>query len=217
MPVLQIRILKLMVLIGTKALSTNKRQSWHSCPLGNPSSSQPPQQHPQHTHTLTSRGCCMSLLPQGEGNVGIIAKEACSAQAQHLGMGVRAGILDWSAYPASYLLVSTTSSDQSTQGLWLKLQVGIPESPGERPETGFYPTLLLPSTSQHSTVTQWPRICCCCLVPQSCPTLSMGFPRQENWSGLPFPSPGDLSGPGIESGSPVLWAGSLPSEPPSHS
>ena len=42
MPVLQIRILKLMVLIGTKALSTNKRQSWHSCPLGNPSSSQPP-------------------------------------------------------------------------------------------------------------------------------------------------------------------------------
>ena len=28
--------------------------------------------------------------------------------------------------------------------------------------------------------------------------LSMGFPRQENWSGLPFPSPGDLPDPGIE-------------------
>ena len=28
--------------------------------------------------------------------------------------------------------------------------------------------------------------------------LSMGFSRQEGWSGLPFPSPGDLSGPGIE-------------------
>ena len=28
--------------------------------------------------------------------------------------------------------------------------------------------------------------------------LSMGFPRQEYWSGLPYPSPGDLSNPGIE-------------------
>ena len=32
--------------------------------------------------------------------------------------------------------------------------------------------------------------------------LSMGFPRQEYWSGLPFPSPGDLPDPGIETGSP---------------
>ena len=34
--------------------------------------------------------------------------------------------------------------------------------------------------------------------------LSMGFSRQEYWSGLPFPSPGDLPNPGIEPGSPVL-------------
>ena len=34
--------------------------------------------------------------------------------------------------------------------------------------------------------------------------LSMGFPRQEYWSELPFPSPGDLPDPGIESGSPAL-------------
>ena len=34
--------------------------------------------------------------------------------------------------------------------------------------------------------------------------LSMGFPRQEYWSGLPFPSPGDLPDPGIEQASPVL-------------
>ena len=34
--------------------------------------------------------------------------------------------------------------------------------------------------------------------------LSMGFPRQEYWSGLPFPSPEDLPDPGIESGSPAL-------------
>ena len=36
--------------------------------------------------------------------------------------------------------------------------------------------------------------------------LSMGFSRQEYWSGLPFPSPGDLPDPGIEPGSPALWA-----------
>ena len=44
--------------------------------------------------------------------------------------------------------------------------------------------------------------------------LSMGFPRQEHWSGLPFPSPGDLLDPGMEHGSPMLQADSLPSEPP---
>ena len=42
--------------------------------------------------------------------------------------------------------------------------------------------------------------------------LSMGFSRQEYWSGLPFPSPGDLPNPGIEPGSPALQADSLPSE-----
>ena len=36
--------------------------------------------------------------------------------------------------------------------------------------------------------------------------LSMGFPRQEYWSGLPFPSPGDLPSPGIEPTSPVFPA-----------
>ena len=34
--------------------------------------------------------------------------------------------------------------------------------------------------------------------------LSVGFSRREYWSGLPFPSPGDLPDPGIESGSPTL-------------
>ena len=42
---------------------------------------------------------------------------------------------------------------------------------------------------------------------------SMGFSRQEYWSGLPFPSPGDLPDPGIEPGSPTLQADTLPSEP----
>ena len=44
--------------------------------------------------------------------------------------------------------------------------------------------------------------------------LSMGFPRQELWSGLPFPPPGDLPDPGIEFKSPVFQVDSLPSEPP---
>ena len=40
----------------------------------------------------------------------------------------------------------------------------------------------------------------------------MGFSRQEYWSGLPFPSPGDLPDPGIEPGSPALQADTLTSE-----
>ena len=44
--------------------------------------------------------------------------------------------------------------------------------------------------------------------------LSMGFSREEYWSGLPFPSPGDLPNPGIAPRSPVLQEDSLPSEPP---
>ena len=65
----------------------------------------------------------------------------------------------------------------------------------------------------------------CCLVAQLCLTifaapwtiacqapLCMGFPRQEYWSGLPFPSPGDLPDPGIESRSPTLLEDSLLSE-----
>ena len=43
---------------------------------------------------------------------------------------------------------------------------------------------------------------------------SMEFSRQEHWSGLPFPSPGDLPDPGIKPRSPALQADPLPSEPP---
>ena len=64
------------------------------------------------------------------------------------------------------------------------------------------------------------------LVAKLCPTLatswtvacqaplSMRFSRQEYWSGLAFPSPGDLPDPGIEPGSPALEADALTSEPP---
>ena len=43
---------------------------------------------------------------------------------------------------------------------------------------------------------------------------SMGSSRQEYWSGLPFPSPGDLLDPGIKARSPALQAEALTSEPP---
>ena len=43
---------------------------------------------------------------------------------------------------------------------------------------------------------------------------SMGFSRQEYWSGLPFPSPGNLPNPGIEPRSPTFQADALTSEPP---
>ena len=66
-------------------------------------------------------------------------------------------------------------------------------------------------------------------VAQSCPTLcdpidvayqappSMGFSWQEYWSGLPFPSPGDLPNPGTEPRSPTFQADALTSEPPGKS
>ena len=74
----------------------------------------------------------------------------------------------------------------------------------------------------------WPAPCCAvlCLGARSCPTLatpqtaahqaslSMGFSRQEDWSGLPCPPPGDLPNPGIKLRSPALQVDSLPSEPP---
>ena len=45
-------------------------------------------------------------------------------------------------------------------------------------------------------------------------SLSMGFPRQEYWSGLPLPSPGDLPDPGIKPVSPASACGFFTTEPP---
>ena len=47
-------------------------------------------------------------------------------------------------------------------------------------------------------------------------SLSMGFPRQECWNGLPFPSPGDLPDPGIEPASPALAGECFSTVPPGH-
>ena len=72
-----------------------------------------------------------------------------------------------------------------------------------------------------------PQAFCVCLVAQSCPSLcnpmdcivhqpplSMGFSRQEYWSGSPFPSPGDLPNPGIKPRSPALVGEFFTIEPP---
>ena len=66
--------------------------------------------------------------------------------------------------------------------------------------------------------------CCCSLITKSClilcnptddnPPLSMGFSRQEYWSRLQFPSPGDLSDPGTEPKSPELAGRFFITEPP---
>ena len=70
---------------------------------------------------------------------------------------------------------------------------------------------------------------CVCSVTQSCLTLcdpmdysppgssAHGILQARNWSGLPFPSPGDLPNPGIKPRSPALQADALTSEPPGKS
>ena len=69
-------------------------------------------------------------------------------------------------------------------------------------------------------------VLCCCVITKSCLTLAtpltiahqvplpMGFPRQEYWSGLPFPSPGDIPDPEIEPKSPALACKFFTTEPP---
>ena len=77
------------------------------------------------------------------------------------------------------------------------------------------------SLSEESEVAQWKKakslsrvwLLATPLVAYQAPQ-SMEFSRQEYWSGLPFPSPGDLPNSGIEPRSPMLQADALPSEPP---
>ena len=90
---------------------------------------------------------------------------------------------------------------------------GLPfPSPGDLPHPGIKPrspTLqadTLPSELCLTLETPWTIAC------QT--RLSMGFPRQEYWSGLPFPSPGIFPDPGTEPRSTVLQEDSLPSKPP---
>ena len=83
----------------------------------------------------------------------------------------------------------------------------------------------LPSMGLHRVGHDWSDLAAAAAVPKLCPTsvipwtvalqahLSLGFSRQEYWSGLPFPSPGDHPNPGIKPRSPALKSDSLPYEP----
>ena len=73
--------------------------------------------------------------------------------------------------------------------------------------------LLLKLESESEVAQSCPTLCDLWTVTHQAP-LSMGFSRQEYWSGLPFPSPGDLPDPGIEPRSPTLQADALTSAPP---
>ena len=68
------------------------------------------------------------------------------------------------------------------------------------------PSVCLRSVMSDSFTTPW-------TVAHQAPP-SMGFPRQEYWSELPFPSPGDLLDPGIEPRSPALEGKFFTTEPP---
>ena len=111
------------------------------------------------------------------------------------------------------------------QGYWS----GLPFSPpGDLLDQGSNPHLLhwqgdsLSLSHQSVPINKYFSQFSCSVVSDSCVTpwtvahqapLSMGFPRQEYWSVLPFPSPGDLPDPGIEARSLALQAEFLLSEP----
>ena len=92
----------------------------------------------------------------------------------------------------------------------------------------FISDLFSPKTCPYLIELMYPVHGICCSVAKLCLTLllphglttghqvppSMRFPRQEYWSGLPFPLLGDLPDPGIKPMSPALQADSLPTEPP---
>ena len=69
------------------------------------------------------------------------------------------------------------------------------------------------NTGSEVIVIQWCPALCGSMEPCQAP-LSREFSRQGYWSGLPFPNPWDLPYAGIEPGSPILQADSLPFEPP---
>ena len=104
---------------------------------------------------------------------------------------------------------------------WVRLHAPNAGSPGSVPGWG----IKIPQAAKKKKK----RNKCYIKLPQSCPTLCNamvcnppgssvhGFPRKEYWSGLPFPSPGDLLNPGMEPTSlvsPALQADSSPAEPP---
>jgi len=88
---------------------------------------------------------------------------------------------------------------------------GQPDTRTQKNEAVHLPT---PYTKIHSKCKNWNhKLATPWTVAHQAPP-SMGFSRQEYWSGVPFPSPEDLPDPGINTRSPALQADALTSEPP---
>ena len=96
---------------------------------------------------------------------------------------------------------------------------GLPcPPPGDLPDPGIElmsPALQADSLPSEPPGKPWVLVVCVCVCVCVCMCVCGSvISRQEYWSGLPFPSPGDLPDPGIELMSPALQADSLPPEPP---
>ena len=121
---------------------------------------------------------------------------------------------------SAWALLTTSRLGNAHGGCWICVCCLAGEQEGQFNPQG--PALGSLGTEGFTFHWERPCCCCCCLIIHSCPTLcsswtiacqaplSMGFPRQEFWSGLPFPSPGDLPNLGIKLKSPAWQADSLP-------
>ena len=96
---------------------------------------------------------------------------------------------------------------RGTENHYRPISIGLSPRPLPMPDTKLRCIVLLCQSSSCAQLfaTSWAAAC------QAPP--SMGFSKQEYWSGLPFPSLGDLPNPGMESRSPTWQADSLPFEP----
>ena len=118
-----------------------------------------------------------------------------------------------SATPWTAALQAPLSMEFSKQEYWSGLPFPFP---GDLPDSGIESGSPALAGEFFTTNTTWETVRLFATpwtVAYHAPP-SMGFSSQECWSGLPFPSPGDLPDPGIEPGSPTLQADALPSEPP---
>ena len=105
--------------------------------------------------------------------------------------------------------------------IWIQARSGVAHFHKKHPVHSFWHKVVpyIPETMKSETVVkQWKQSCLTLCDPMDCSLAhappSMGFCRQEYWSGLPCPPPGDLAHPGIKARSPALEANSIPSEPP---
>ena len=158
---------------------------------------------------FSPRTCCLGCFTQGHNFYYVLSGYKCLIcyrQPRPL-----------SAYDSGFLFSFASPSPSVSGKLWSSYALPHAEKSHLHPSSGI--SWKQPSHWDHSPFIK-------VLIAQLCPTrcdtwttarqalLSMGFSRREYWSGLLFPSAGDLPNPGIESGSPALQEDPLPSETP---